>query len=137
MPTGVIVSPDRSAANIVDDTVEKARRAYQAGVQMVWLPQNFDFDAMALAAVIGWAVPGLGVGTSVVPINPRHPLIVASAAQTAQAATHGKFSLGLGLGAHAFEQRAFGIAAANTVRRGRHAAPRSTRTAGVGVDHLR
>jgi alkanesulfonate monooxygenase SsuD/methylene tetrahydromethanopterin reductase-like flavin-dependent oxidoreductase (luciferase family) len=35
----------------------------------------------------------LGVGTCVVPINPRHPLIVASLA--AQAASHGNFSLGL------------------------------------------
>jgi alkanesulfonate monooxygenase SsuD/methylene tetrahydromethanopterin reductase-like flavin-dependent oxidoreductase (luciferase family) len=50
--------------------------------------QQFVFDAIALAAVIGSAVPGVRVGTSVVPINPRHPLIVAAAAQTAQAATH-------------------------------------------------
>jgi F420-dependent oxidoreductase-like protein len=70
-----------------------------------------------LAALVGAAVPGLGVGTSVVPINPRHPLIVASLAQTAQAATHGNFSLGLGLGAHEPEHQAFGIAWPNTIRR--------------------
>ena len=68
----------------------------------------------------GWsgaAVPGLGVGTSVVPINPRHPLIVASLAQTAQAAAHGNFSLGLGLGAHEPERLAFGTAWPNTIDR--------------------
>ena len=68
------------------------------GVRQVWLAQQFDHDAIALAGLIGAAVPGLGVGTSVVPINPRHPLIVASLAQTAQAAAHGNFSLGLGPG---------------------------------------
>jgi F420-dependent oxidoreductase-like protein len=81
------------------------------------LPQNFDYDALALAALVGLAVPGLGVGTSVVPINPRHPLIIAAGAQTAQAASHGNFSLGLGLGAPSIEQKAFGISAANTVQR--------------------
>jgi hypothetical protein len=54
--------------------------------------------ALTLAAVIAHAVPGLGVGTAIVPINPRHPLLVASAAQTAQAAARGNFSLGIGLG---------------------------------------
>ena len=76
----------------------RPRRAYDLGVRQVWLSQQNDHDAIALAAVVGAAVPGLGVGTSVVPINPRHPLIVASLAQTAQAASHGNFSLGLGLG---------------------------------------
>jgi F420-dependent oxidoreductase-like protein len=67
--------------------------------------------------LVGAAVPGLGVGTSVVPINPRHPLIVASLAQTAQAAAHGNFSLGLGLGAHEPERLAFGSSWPNTIRR--------------------
>jgi F420-dependent oxidoreductase-like protein len=53
----------------------------------------------------------------VVPINPRHPLIVASLAQTAQAAAHGSFSLGLGLGAHEPERVAFGTSWPNTIQR--------------------
>jgi len=53
----------------------------------------------------------------VVPINPRHPLIIAAGAQTVQAAWHGNFSLGLGLGAPSIEQKAFGISPANTVQR--------------------
>jgi F420-dependent oxidoreductase-like protein len=57
------------------------------------------------------------VGTSVVPINPRHPLVVASLAQTAQAASHGNFSLGLGLGAHEPERQAFGSLWPNTIQR--------------------
>ena len=57
------------------------------------------------------------VGTSVAPINPRRPLIVAAAAQTAQAATHGRFSLGLGLGVPFLEESVFGITTSNTVQR--------------------
>src|SRR6476646_7344759 len=100
MPTGVVLYPNPNAVNVVDDVVSQARRAYELGVRQVWLAQQFDHDAIALAGLVGGAVPGLGVGTSVVPINPRHPLIVASQAQTAQAASHGNFSLGLGLGSH-------------------------------------
>jgi alkanesulfonate monooxygenase SsuD/methylene tetrahydromethanopterin reductase-like flavin-dependent oxidoreductase (luciferase family) len=77
----------------------------------VWLGQRFDVDALTPAAVIANAVPGLGVGTAVVPINPRHPLVVASAAQTVQATAHGNFSLGIGLGGNELERRAFGLSA--------------------------
>ena len=117
MPTGVFLFPNPNAANVVDDVVSQARRAYDVGVKQVWLAQQFDHDAISLAGLVGAAVPGLGVGTSVVPINPRHPLIVASLAQTAQAAAHGNFSLGLGLGAHEPERLAFGTAWPNPVGR--------------------
>ncbi len=117
MPTGIMLHPDPQAANVVDDVVSQARRAYDLGVRQVWLAQQFSHDAIALAGQVGAAVPGLGVGTSVVPINPRHPLIVASLAQTAQAAAHGNFSLGLGLGAHEPERQAFGTAWPNTIQR--------------------
>ena len=117
MVTGVVIAPDRSAANVIDDAVEKARGAYEAGVRQLWLGQQVDYDAIALAAVVGSAVPGVMVGTSVVPINPRHPLVVAAASQTAQAATHGNFSLGLGLGVPFVEQLVFGISATHTVQR--------------------
>jgi F420-dependent oxidoreductase-like protein len=117
MPTGIFLFPNPNAVNVVDDVVAQARRAYDLGVRQVWLAQQFDHDAIALAGLVGAAVPGLGVGTSVVPINPRHPLIVASLAQTAQAASHGNFSLGLGLGAHEPERLAFGTSWPNTIGR--------------------
>jgi F420-dependent oxidoreductase-like protein len=108
MPTGISLFPNPNAVNVVDDVVSQAHRAYEVGVRQVWLAQRFDHDAIGLAGVIGAAVPGLGVGTFAVPFNPRHPLIVASQAQTAQAAAHGNFSLGLALGAHEPERQAFG-----------------------------
>src|SRR4051812_38793404 len=117
MPTGIVLFPNPQAINRVDDVVAQATRAYDLGVRQVWLSQQNDHDAIALAGVVGAAVPGLGVGTSVVPLNPRHPLVVASLAQTAQAASHGNFSLGLGLGAHEPERVAFGQAWPNTITR--------------------
>jgi F420-dependent oxidoreductase-like protein len=117
MPTGIKLGARANAANVVDDVVSQAKRAHEIGVRQVWLAQQFDYEAITLAALVGAAVPGLGVGTSVVPINPRHPLMMASLAQTAQAASHGNFSLGLGLGAHSPERQAFGTSWPNTIQR--------------------
>ena len=117
MPLGTVLFANHGVDNAVDDVVSQARRAHQLGVGHVWVAQQFDHDAITLAALIGAAVPGLGVGTSVVPFNPRHPLTLASQAQTAQAAAHGNFSLGLGLGAHDIERTSFGISSSHTIAR--------------------
>jgi len=117
MPTGIVLHRSATADNAVDDVIAQARQAFAAGVRQVWISQQFDHDAISLAGLVGAAVPGLGVGTFVVPINPRHPLVVSTLAQTAQAASHGNFSLGLGLGAHDPERQAFGTSWPNTVGR--------------------
>jgi F420-dependent oxidoreductase-like protein len=105
----VVIRPNPTAANTVDDALWQARTAYECGVRHVWFGQRYDLDALMMSAVIAAAVPELHVGTAIVPINPRHPLLVASAAQTAQAAAHGKFSLGIGLGGNDLERKAFGL----------------------------
>ena len=109
MTVGVVIRPDVTADNTVDDTLRQARSAFDCGVRDVWFGQRYDLDALVLAAIIGAGVPELNVGTAIVPINPRHPLLIASAAQTAQAACHGRFSLGIGLGGNDIERRSFGM----------------------------
>lgn len=110
MSIGIALSPfalDQSG-NAVDAAVAQARVAAEAGSGSVWLGQTFSHDALLVAAIVGREVPGIEVGTSVVPVPGRHPLLVASQAQTAQAATGGRFTLGLGLGARELSERAFG-----------------------------
>ena len=48
-------------------------------------------------AVAGSQVPGIEVGTAVVPTYPRHPAALAQQALTAQAALRGRLTLGIGL----------------------------------------
>lgn len=114
---GLSIRPRRGADNDVTDVIEQARTIQALGVAAAWFGQRFDYDSLSMAAVVGRAVPGLRVGTSVVPINPRHPVVVASQAQTAQAASAGLFSLGLGLGAPALEIGAFGSYPDRPIRR--------------------
>jgi len=93
--------------NYIDAIVDKARKAAELGVKSAWFGQRSDYDSPALAGIVGREVPGLHVGTSAIPVVGRHPLEVAVAARTAQAATHGRYHLGLAVG-HAIGAKAFG-----------------------------
>jgi F420-dependent oxidoreductase-like protein len=99
-----------NVANYVDAIVDQAKAASAAGLRSVWLGQRFDYDSPALAAIVGREVPGLHVGTSAIPVFGRHPLLISALAQTAQAATHGRYHLGLALGAPALVEAGFGVA---------------------------
>lgn len=103
--------------NAVEEVIEQARDASSAGLSSVWFGQRFDYDAITLAGIVGREVPELRVGTSAVPIFARHPLLVVSQAQTVQAATHGRFQLGLALGAPHLVEGTFGIAFEKPVER--------------------
>jgi F420-dependent oxidoreductase-like protein len=109
MTIGVVLPASPPTGNLVDEVITAAEQAVTAGIRSLWFAQRFDFDAVALAGIVGRAVPGVTVGTSVVPIFGRHPILVASQAQTTQAATGGRFTLGLGLGAKSFVEPVFGI----------------------------
>ncbi len=95
------------ARNQVDATVRLAREAAAAGLRSAWFGQAFGADPPLLAAIVGREVPGLQVGTSAIPVFGRHPLLVSSQAQTAQAATHGRYHLGLALGTKLLTETGF------------------------------
>ncbi|MDI5973481.1 TIGR03564 family F420-dependent LLM class oxidoreductase [Streptomyces sp. SL13] len=109
MSTGVVLFAPPEAPNYVDAIVEQAREAAAAGLRSAWFGQRFDYDSPGLAAIVGREVPQLRVGSSAIPIFGRHPLLVSSQAQTTQAATHGRYDLGLALGAPAFMEATFGL----------------------------
>lgn len=95
--------------NQIDATVRLAGEAAAAGLRSAWFGQTFGADSPQLAAIVGREVPGLQVGTSAIPVFGRHPLLVSSQAQTAQAATHGRYHLGLALGTKLLTEGGFGI----------------------------
>jgi F420-dependent oxidoreductase-like protein len=98
-----------SSGNQIDATVRLAREAATAGLRSAWFGQTFGADSPQLAAIVGREVPDLHVGTSAIPVFGRHPLVVSSQAQTAQAATHGRYHLGLALGTKLLTESGFGI----------------------------
>ena len=81
----------------VDGYVDAARTAHEQGFGSYWVSQIFSHDALTLLAVIGREVPGIELGTAVVPTYPRHPMVLAGQALTTNQAAGGRLVLGIGL----------------------------------------
>jgi 5,10-methylenetetrahydromethanopterin reductase len=76
---------------------ENLQRAADGGFASAWMNQVFGVDALTALAVAGSQVPGIEVGTAVVPTYPRHPAALAQQARTVAAAVDGRLVLGIGL----------------------------------------
>ena len=90
---GSILNVDQPFAGVVD----QLRRLADAGFDHAFVTQIFGPDALTLLAAAGAEVPGIGLGTGVVPIHPRHPMMLAAQALTVQAVTDNRLILGIGL----------------------------------------
>jgi F420-dependent oxidoreductase-like protein len=102
--------------NGVDGFIAEVKRSADEGFASVWTPQLMDADAVTLCALAGREVPGIELGTAVVPTYPRHPLALASHALTAQAACRGRFVLGVGLSHQVVIESAFGLSFEKPIR---------------------
>ena len=76
---------------------EQLQRAADDGFASAWMSNLFGLDALTALAVAGSRVPGIELGTAVVPTYPRHPAVLAQQALTVAAATGGRLTLGIGL----------------------------------------
>jgi 5,10-methylenetetrahydromethanopterin reductase len=76
---------------------EELQRAADQGFASAWMSNIFGVDALTALAVAGNQVPGIEVGTAVVPTYPRHPVALAQQARTVAAAVDGRLILGIGL----------------------------------------
>ena len=74
-----------------------ASAAESDGFSSFWLAQTALLDAPGALALAGQQTESITFGTAVVPTWPRHPQALASQALTTQAATGGRFVLGIGL----------------------------------------
>jgi F420-dependent oxidoreductase-like protein len=93
MRIGCLIDDSRPIGEIVDQVQALA----DAGFASAWCTQIFGPDALTLLAAVGSKVPGIELGTAVVPVYPRHPQMLAQQALTVQAATGNRLCLGIGL----------------------------------------
>jgi F420-dependent oxidoreductase-like protein len=90
--------------------VEEVQAAENEGFASVWIPQVPGYlDAMTVVSVLGQATERLELGTSVVPIQSRHPIALAQQALTTQLACDGRFTLGLGPSHHWLIEEQWGL----------------------------
>ncbi len=92
-----------------DAVVAQVAGLAEAGIETAWTSQIFGYDALTTLAVVGREVPGIELGTAVVPTYPRHPVMLAGQALTVQAATGGRLLLGIGLSHQLVIENVFGL----------------------------
>ncbi|UCF47130.1 MAG: LLM class flavin-dependent oxidoreductase, partial [Myxococcales bacterium] len=80
-----------------DKAVEVGRVARGLGYEEIWMAEVNGGDSYALAGAVAQGVPGVPIGTAVVPAQTRTPMMHAMAAMTLSQLTDGNFILGIGL----------------------------------------
>jgi 5,10-methylenetetrahydromethanopterin reductase len=83
--------------NALDGLADQLRVAADDGFSSAWLSNIFGLEALTALAVAGRQIPGIELGTAVVPSFPRHPAVLAQQALTADLALGGRLTLGVGL----------------------------------------
>ncbi len=112
MDIGIFNQPNR-----VDALVADARRAADDGFGSYWTSQIFSLDALTSIAVAAREVEGIRFGTAVVPIQPRHPMMLAAQALTVSQASGGRLDLGIGLSHQMVVEGLWGLPFDKPVRR--------------------
>ncbi|HEX7131548.1 MAG TPA: TIGR03564 family F420-dependent LLM class oxidoreductase [Iamia sp.] len=111
-----IFGGDVAATGTIDDHVAAAHQAADDGFTGFWLPQIFGYDALTVLALIGREVPGIELGTAVVPTYPRHPAALAAQAVTTNEACGGRLVLGIGLSHQIVIEMMYGMSFAKPLR---------------------
>jgi F420-dependent oxidoreductase-like protein len=93
----------------LEQRILQARRLEARGIELLWLSQLYDFEALALAALLGRETRRAALGTWVVPTWPRHPSVLAQQALTAQAASGNRLLLGIGLSHRVVIEKRLGL----------------------------
>jgi alkanesulfonate monooxygenase SsuD/methylene tetrahydromethanopterin reductase-like flavin-dependent oxidoreductase (luciferase family) len=98
--------------------LESARRLEAAGYRGVWAWDHVMgrgdrsvpvLEQWTILAATAGATSRIGVGTFITNVMRRHPTLIARMAGTLQAASGGRFSLGIGIGGFEGEHRAYGV----------------------------
>lgn len=94
--------------NPVDGILTAAARIEADGLDSAWITQG-GIDALSVLAMAGKVTTRIELGVAVVPIQLRHPLAMASGANTAALATGGRFTLGIGLSHKPYVEGTLGV----------------------------
>jgi 5,10-methylenetetrahydromethanopterin reductase len=108
----------RAGASPVDDYIEQLRKAGDDGFTMVWTPQLWrEPDLLTVLALALHEVKKISVGTGVIPIQFRHPAVLAQQALTVSLISGGRLKLGIGMTHPMISEGMYGVPWDRHVRR--------------------
>lgn len=116
MRIGIMIGGAAGESPHVDDVIGRAQRAEAAGLHSAWLAHAFSHDAIGLLGMVGRETRRIELGTAVVPTYTRHPIAMAQQALTTQAASQGRFTLGIGVSHKWVIEDMYGMAYTNQLR---------------------
>lgn len=109
MKLGIFYGPSGDLHGVEGLAIDM-RAAADAGFSTYWIPQMpMGIDALTALAVAGAAVPGIELGTAVVPTYPKHPLAMAQQAATVTSVIGDRLALGIGLSHKPVIERQYGM----------------------------
>ena len=79
------------------DALALARRADALGYESLWVTHGGGRDALLVLSAYSQVAPRAGLGTGVIPIYPRHPVLLAQEALTLSDVSGGRLRLGIGV----------------------------------------
>jgi len=92
-------------------TISRIREAEQAGIQQVWMTQSAGLlDTLTIFAVAATQTTSVRLGTAIVPVYPRHPMVMAQQAATIDALAPGRLRLGVGTSHRHLMENLYGLA---------------------------
>jgi F420-dependent oxidoreductase-like protein len=97
-----IQSPD------VPSAISRIREAEDAGISQVWMTSSVG-DILTLFAAAATQTTRVRFGTSIVPVYPRHPLVMAQQAATIEALAPGRIRLGVGTSHRHLMENIYGL----------------------------
>jgi probable F420-dependent oxidoreductase len=93
----------------IDDLVQEARLAEEAGFDAVWLTDFYNRDAFVRMAMVGAATSRIGVASGIAYAFARSPVMTAAAAADLDEITNGRVILGLGTGTKRMQESWYGL----------------------------
>ena len=86
-----------NAGAALGDALSVVARADTLGYESVWTTHGLGRDALLVLSAYGVAAPRVGLGSGVIPIYPRHPVLLAQEALTLADVSGGRLRLGIGV----------------------------------------
>ena len=91
--------------------ISRIRQAEQAGIRQVWMTQSVGMlDTLTLFAAVATQTTRVRLGTSIIPVYPRHPLVMALQAATINDLAPGRLRLGVGTSHRHLIENIYGLA---------------------------
>ncbi|HSL50044.1 MAG TPA: LLM class flavin-dependent oxidoreductase, partial [Candidatus Deferrimicrobiaceae bacterium] len=103
--TALFLSPGAELA----PAVALARRADALGYESLWVTHGIGRDALLTLSAYAHVAPHAGLGTGVIPLYPRHPVLLAQEALTLSDVSGGRLRLGIGVSHRPVMEGALGL----------------------------